>query len=637
MTGAFIVEALTGEVIKAFFVPHWVLVVQVHDIDGDGRGEILVGTEDGNVYVYDVTGTLVWSFGSNHWVAAVDAALDTGSRRDQVVIGSADCSVYGVTPTGELSWRWETDARVRTLACCGRDAGGALRIAFGSYDESVTMLAVLPPESLMALAQNVTDAWGDPGSPLGNGDDIALRALRAMAYSETGIAMETFRAATARPDVKALSAAVAMCHATDGGDRFCEELAVFLARAATDLDCLAVLRTLEDSGRKRSRHASHRGRDRAARCRPAGSDAGQSPAACPAIAMAYVPSHRWDVFVSYAAVDDQSSAGAPGWVTVFARELGQALDIVGGRRDAVHVFRDDALRRGDRVSEALDRHVQSSATFLALVSRGFDTSVYCQRELALFEHAAAQKGGLTTPSGLQRVIPIRLARESGRSRDSLGGVFGHDFTEAHPAFPINPTHPEFVKRVQQVASDILQMLDEIAAGLPTRSPVGASWLGPEARGQLTAILHTPALRLNDEDERSALLSRAYSARAPSLFARTRRLRGTSATGSAASSTSSRTTGSSMTSTQHRCCSRSFRLTASRIKRAWRTAGGRRRVPGKRTCDAFRWRAGRCTLSVARASSPSMTRRLRSRWTTRSRPSARHGSSPMTVGRLNGSF
>ena len=101
--------------------------------------------------------------------------------------------------------------------------------------------------------------------------------------------------------------------------------------------------------------------------------------------MTSVTRSGWDVFVSYAWVDDEPQINDVRWVERFTDTLIASLDVRAGRKDMVRVFRDTQMHRTKRVSESLEQAVQTSGVLLALLSPGFLQSVNCQRELSLFK------------------------------------------------------------------------------------------------------------------------------------------------------------------------------------------------------------------------------------------------------------
>ena len=233
----------------------------------------------------------------------------------------------------------------------------------------------------------------------------------------------------------------------------------------------------------------------------------------------YAGPYQCDVFVSYATVDDAPVFGNTGWVTDFIGALNHALNSLSGRRDRIRVFKDTMLRKQERFSEALDRNVQSSAVFVALLSSGFQNSPFCQRELQLFIATETRNGGsITSPSGLQRVVPVRLAGRKILSTGPLiSDVIGYDFAEAdNSRFPIGSRSEDFVSRVRELAVGVMDILNDLREHGGKATSVEAAWLSESAKQLVYRILAAPVVRLNDEDRRLALVRRAYASTAPGL-------------------------------------------------------------------------------------------------------------------------
>lgn len=117
--------------------------------------------------------------------------------------------------------------------------------------------------------------------------------------------------------------------------------------------------------------------------------------------MAYVPGYEYDVFISYAHVDDTPDAGCEtGWVTELVaglrRQLAQNLG-----REAI-VWMDQERRGNEPTSEILNR-VSRSAVIIPILSPGYLTSEWCQRELECFYHELTERDA-TRPN--TRVFPV---------------------------------------------------------------------------------------------------------------------------------------------------------------------------------------------------------------------------------------
>ena len=102
--------------------------------------------------------------------------------------------------------------------------------------------------------------------------------------------------------------------------------------------------------------------------------------------MAYVPGCEFDLFVSYAHVDNEPIEPADhGWVDALIRVLEAELGMRLGRKDAFSVWRDNQNLRGNhQIHGEIPEQVRKSALFLAILSKGYLTSEYCLQEVQAF-------------------------------------------------------------------------------------------------------------------------------------------------------------------------------------------------------------------------------------------------------------
>jgi hypothetical protein len=93
---------------------------------------------------------------------------------------------------------------------------------------------------------------------------------------------------------------------------------------------------------------------------------------------------QYDVFVSYAHVDDEPPTGVEtGWVSMFVNHLKRHLESkVGGRE--VGVWKDDKLAMNDQVDPTLVQSVKLSRTIVLFLSPSYQRSHWCQKELITF-------------------------------------------------------------------------------------------------------------------------------------------------------------------------------------------------------------------------------------------------------------
>jgi hypothetical protein len=175
-----------------------------------------------------------------------------------------------------------------------------------------------------------------------------------------------------------------------------------------------------------------------------------------------------DIFISYTHKDNLSLTDEElGWVDRFHRAIQVRLTQLLGRESAV--FYDTAVMSGsDRLTPKIESEVRDTKILISIVSPGYLRSAWCNQELELFartslpEHSTAQ---LDTKSRIIKVVklPVEQALEKQATVD-LSDVLGHEFyqmdkrgipceVDAEP-----PDHREFVRRVNELAYDIRNML-----------------------------------------------------------------------------------------------------------------------------------------------------------------------------------
>jgi hypothetical protein len=120
--------------------------------------------------------------------------------------------------------------------------------------------------------------------------------------------------------------------------------------------------------------------------------------------MSIVPDFAYDVFISYAHVNDQRIAEDDhGWVTDLHDVLSKKL--LEEMRVRPKIWRDEGGLDGKQIHQGIEEALRSSAVFLAVVSAAYLESEYCDRELQAFVGQPAGRFPLTV-RGHKRLVTV---------------------------------------------------------------------------------------------------------------------------------------------------------------------------------------------------------------------------------------
>jgi hypothetical protein len=191
--------------------------------------------------------------------------------------------------------------------------------------------------------------------------------------------------------------------------------------------------------------------------------------------MTYVPGYEFDVFVSYAHVDNDAVEPADhGWVDALHRILRTTLAQKFGRKEAFSIWRDSQnLRSNHEISGHIPDQVKSSAVFLAILSTGYVESKNCLQELKTFVNNV--KTGASQRLFVVQTTPIDEHKVPEEFRDLRKSQFWIPDLNEKPRLlgwplPRNDVaediHQQYYPKIVGLADDIFVKLDELkkAAG-----------------------------------------------------------------------------------------------------------------------------------------------------------------------------
>ncbi|MBV9248934.1 MAG: toll/interleukin-1 receptor domain-containing protein [Acetobacteraceae bacterium] len=185
--------------------------------------------------------------------------------------------------------------------------------------------------------------------------------------------------------------------------------------------------------------------------------------------MPYMPQFEYDIFVSYAHVDNPLVPGAErGWVTDFAHFLELRLAQLFGRRDAYTLWMDRELRNAQPVTPQILDIARRSAVLVILLSPGYIASEWCRNERDAFLGIVSEREDRTVlvaelermdevrrPAELSDLNPFRFWAERSGPRGSARRL---GFPRPHPE------DREYYDRIDDLAREIFGELKRIASG-----------------------------------------------------------------------------------------------------------------------------------------------------------------------------
>jgi hypothetical protein len=212
--------------------------------------------------------------------------------------------------------------------------------------------------------------------------------------------------------------------------------------------------------------------------------------------MAYVTGFDQDIFISYAQVDNTSvdrNGKEVRWVSYLKEQLQKRVDQKLGRIGATGIWMDlEDLAGNESVTSSIDSAIHKTAAIVVVLSDGYLSSVWCQKEIKEFVAAAGAGGRLF----VVHLADIPLDKRPEGMRD----LIGFNFFDKEVQAELDPFGADYSKELLKLREKLAGKLTEMK-----QTPVRA-----EAKGLAPApASSTPAVYLAEgtpdlDDERDAL-------------------------------------------------------------------------------------------------------------------------------------
>jgi hypothetical protein len=182
--------------------------------------------------------------------------------------------------------------------------------------------------------------------------------------------------------------------------------------------------------------------------------------------MTYSRAFKYDVFVSYARVDDAPLPGALlGWVTTLVDALRTQLAQQLGRAEMLAIWQDLGLAGNAPVTDDIMSAVRDSAALVVVLSEGYLASQWCTDESNSFLSLA---GTATRRLFIVERVPIDRLRKPAVFQDRIGYAFwtrtrpGGEATTLGVPVP-TPAEPDYYRRLNRLATELADELKRMRA------------------------------------------------------------------------------------------------------------------------------------------------------------------------------
>ncbi|MDQ3959716.1 MAG: toll/interleukin-1 receptor domain-containing protein [Pseudomonadota bacterium] len=193
--------------------------------------------------------------------------------------------------------------------------------------------------------------------------------------------------------------------------------------------------------------------------------------------MAFVPGHKYDVFVSYAHVDNLPLAGAgTAWVSTLIQNLKILLARKLGR-DVAEIWMDPRLAGNVPLTPAILDSLGETATLLVILSTGYLASEWCQREKNQFLKLAEKRQHAGSRIFLVELNKVDLQRRPPEFADLLGYRFWEEDVLSKKISILGdpvprPEEPRYYERLSDLSHDLAAELERLKQSAVGQTAVG---------------------------------------------------------------------------------------------------------------------------------------------------------------------
>lgn len=180
--------------------------------------------------------------------------------------------------------------------------------------------------------------------------------------------------------------------------------------------------------------------------------------------MSYLPGFDYDIFISYAHVDNETAyENEAGWVSQFREHLEVQLSKRIGRIGAAKIWQDPSLEGSQLFDKTIQEGINRSALFLALTSTGYLMSDYCKQEIAWFDNKAKAESIGVSVGDRMRIFNLLLNNVPFADwPEQYGRTSGFQFHDAERddefGYPSDPKDRLFQQQMRKLVDSIYKTL-----------------------------------------------------------------------------------------------------------------------------------------------------------------------------------
>ena len=177
--------------------------------------------------------------------------------------------------------------------------------------------------------------------------------------------------------------------------------------------------------------------------------------------MSFLTDYEYDIFISYAHIDNRAPQGQRGWIDKFHEDLEMKLQVHLGAKPGI--WRDPRLAGNIDFENELVQRIPKVAILVSALSPSYIKSEWCRREMRLFWDSAGETGGvgLGNKSRIFKVERIHVPLE--RHPPELMRMTGYKFyqfdEQAQRGHEHLPNSVEYWTRIDDVAQDMARLLE----------------------------------------------------------------------------------------------------------------------------------------------------------------------------------